>query len=86
MIFSNKINKIPSGSNLSLYATSSTDFDMFIFTNLSQKKNLSITQILRCINTNKTYNYNKVIKLNSNHLCVCFDNNMSIINNDEKEN
>lgn len=83
MIFSNKLNKIPSGRNISLFAKSANDYEMFIFTNLCQKKNLSINQILRCINTNDTFNYNKIIKLNSNHLCVCFDDNMSIINNDE---
>ncbi len=82
MIFSKKINKISSGKNLSLYAKSSIQFDLFVFLNLTTKKELTYSNILKCSNTNNSYNYNSVIKLNDKYLCVSFDDNMSVISSD----
>lgn len=83
MIFSNKMHKIASGTNISLFATSKNEFDYYIFNKNTQKKKIILSSILQCLNSNLNYNYNAVIKINSNHLCVCFDDNMSIIKNDE---
>ena len=81
MIFSNKIHKIPSGKNISLYALSGNRFEYFVFSNCTQKKTLEYSSLLRSI-TNNEYSYNAIIKLNDNFLCACLDNNMSIIKNE----
>ena len=83
MIFNNKIHKITSGKNISLYANSSNEFDFYIFNNNTEKRKLIISSFLQCLQTDKNYNYNAVHKLNDNYLCVCYDNNMSVTLNDE---
>ena len=81
MIFSNKINKIPSGKNISLYAIGGNRFEFYLFSKCVQKKILEYSSLLRCT-SDSNYSYNSVIKLNDNFLCVCLDNNMSIIKNE----
>ena len=83
MIFSNKIHKLPSGKNISLFAKDSNKFDLFIFNNNTEKKDIIISSVLQCLSTGKQYNFNSVIKLNDNYLCVCYDDNMSVVLNDE---
>lgn len=82
MIFSNTIYKIPNGKNISLFFNSDNDFDLYVFSNNTKKYNISYSSILKCIYTNENFNYNSVIKLNENHSCCAFDDNMSIINNE----
>ena len=83
MIFSNKIHKIASGTNVSLYATNNNEFEYFVFNKNTEKKKIIISSILQCLNSGSNYNYNSVIKLNAQFLCVGFDDNMSIIKNNE---
>lgn len=82
MIFSNKLNKISSGKNITIYATSSNSFDLFIFNNNVKKKNLIFSDILKCISTDESFSYNYVCKLENKFMCVCLDDNMSIIKNE----
>lgn len=85
MIFSTKYKKIPSGTNLSLFPTSANEFDLYLFKNELQKKKLVYSNILKCQNDNQKYNYNSVIKLSDNYLCVALENNMSVVKNNEKQ-
>lgn len=83
MIFSKKINKIPTGDNLTLYQTSSNSVNAYLFNDSTIKYQIEFKPILKSINSGKKYNYNSIIQLNSEFLCVCFDNNMSIVKNEE---
>lgn len=82
MIFSSKLNKISSGKNISLYAIDQNNFDMYIFNKNTQKKNLTYSNILKCTSTDEYFNYNYLCKLENNFICVCLNDNMSIIKND----
>ena len=84
MIFSNKISKISSGKNLSMYATNSGEMELYLFNKKVQKKIITFSNIVKCSSTNNNYSYNHITKLNDNFLCACFDDNMSVIKNDEK--
>lgn len=79
MIFSNKFQKISSGKNISLYALDKNTFDLFVFLNSTNQKQLIFSNTLKCNPTNKTYNYNSVIRINDTFSCVCFDDNMSVV-------
>ena len=83
MIFSTKINKLPSGKNISLHSNKNDELEFYLFTNKVSKKIITFGSYLKCSSTNYKYSYNSVIKLNDNHLCVCFDDNMSVIKNEE---
>ena len=79
MIFSNKIYKIASGKNISLYAENEDEVIMFVFKELCEKKIITFNPILKCGNNSEKYGYNKIIKLNSLHNLVCLNKNMSIV-------
>ena len=83
MIFSTNINKLPSGKNISLFSNKDNELEIYLFKNKISKKIISFGEYLKCSSTNYKYSYNSVIKLNNNHLCVCFDDNMSVIKNEE---
>lgn len=83
MIFSTQIKKISSGKNPSLYVENEDTLDLYLFNNGTHKKQLIYSDILKCLATNVKYSYNSVIKLNEDFLCACFDDNMSVIKNEE---
>lgn len=82
MIFSNKIYKISSGNNLSLFAEDSNNLSLYIFNKQVNKKNISFDDGLKCTDLNEKQNYNMLIKLNNEHSVICFDKNISVINNE----
>lgn len=79
MIFSNKLNKISSGKNITLFATSNNNLELYLFNKNIKKKNLIYSNILKCISTNESFSYNYLCKLENGLMCVCHDDNMSII-------
>ena len=81
MIFSNRIYKIASGKNISLYAENEDEMIMFVFKELTEKKLIDFKPVLKCSNHSKKFGYNKIIKLNSLHNLVCLNKNMSIVKN-----
>jgi len=83
MIFSNKIYKISSGKNISLFAEDENNIKMYLYKDFVFKKNISLNNSIRCEDLGKKLSYNKVIKINDNHSCICFDKNISVINNEE---
>lgn len=82
MIFSNKVYKISSGSNISLFAKDKNNLLMFIFSGLVSKKHISFDNSVRCVDTGEKFSYNKVILINDQHKCLCFDKNISVTNNE----
>lgn len=81
MIFSNRIYKISSGKNISLFANSSDKLTMYIFKNLIEEKQIDLSSTITCKNILAQHGYNKVIKLNNLHYLICFDKNTSIVEN-----
>lgn len=82
MMFSNKIHKISSGTNISLYANDINNLTIFVFNDAVYEKNINFDNYIRCKDLGKRYNYNMLFKLNNNHNCICFDKNISVINNE----
>ena len=83
MIFSNKIYKISSGKNISLYAKNENEILMFIFKKLGEFKSIKFSSMLKFTNLADNYGYNKVIKLNDLHNLICLNKNISIVKNIE---
>ena len=79
MIFSNKIYKIASGKNISLYAEKEDEILMFVFKELGERKLINFYPSLKCSNFADKYGYNKVIKLNDLHNLICLNKNMSVV-------
>ena len=82
MIFSNKINKISSGKNISLYSTSKNEFYLYVFNKNIKRKKIIFTYPIKYISTDDSFSYNYLCKLENNFICVCFDDNMSILKNE----
>ncbi len=80
MIFSNKIYKISSGSNPSLYAKNNNDLILTLFKNLTEKKEIVFSPSTKCLNTSDKFGYNKIIKLDNQFCLICFDKCVSIVN------
>jgi hypothetical protein len=81
MIFSNKIYKIESGNNPSLYINNEYVYMSFYNKSLvlyTYSKN----NLLNCV-FYKKYNYQKLIKINDKQSCICYNNEMRIINNED---
>ncbi|MBQ4541702.1 MAG: hypothetical protein IJA23_02485 [Clostridia bacterium] len=81
MIFSNKLNKISSGKNISLYALSKNEFEFYTFNSNVKKKKIIYDLPLKCLSTDESFSYNYLCKLENNFMCVCHDDNMSILKN-----
>lgn len=82
MIFSDKIFKITSGENASLFATENNKMNLYIFD--KSLKNYQISTILdrNCV-FYKNYNYSKIIQLNSNTICVASNGYITLLNNND---
>lgn len=82
MIFSDKIFKITSGGNVSLFATENNKMNLYIFD--KSLKNYQISTILdrNCV-FSKNYNYSKIIQLNSNTICVASNGYITLLNNND---
>lgn len=80
MIMSNKIYKITNGKNITLYANSVDEMFLFALNDITRKFIISKSNGLKCSQTNETFAYHYVQKLNDEHISVAFDDNMSILN------
>ncbi len=85
MIFSKKIYKIVSGKNLTFYPENENEFSTFVYDNITKKYFIKIGNTVKSGLLNSNLAYNQITKLNDKHSCVCYDKNISIINN-EKQN
>lgn len=69
MIFSDKIFKIISGDNVSLYATSSEDIYLYLYNKLTKKYKILINSNRNCVFCDN-YNAQKVIELGNDILAI----------------
>lgn len=70
MIFSDKIYKINSGTNVSLYAKDNNTLLLYLFDKTLKSYDILINSDKKCVFSN-IYEYKKIIKLNQNHICPC---------------
>ena len=85
MIFSKKIYKLVSGKNLTLYSEGENNFSVFVFNKTVKKYNVSLYPKYTSTPEPENLTYNQITKLNETHSLVCYDKNLSIIEN-EKQN
>ena len=85
MIFSKKIYKLVSGKNLTLYSEGSNTFSVFIFNKGVNKYLVNLYPEYKSTLETENLAYNQITKLNESHSLVCYDKNLSIIEN-EKQN
>lgn len=79
MIFSNKIYKVSSGKNLSLYNDSNQKLIFTVFKDLVEKKEIVFSPVTKCLNTPNKFGYNKVIKIDNRYNLICLDKYISIV-------
>jgi hypothetical protein len=79
MIFTKKNYKIPSGTNPSFFAVNSDEIEFYVFDSSTYKYVLTFSNTLKCSGTKTTFPYNYVCKITNDTMCVCFDDNMSVI-------
>lgn len=82
MIFSNEVYKLSSGLNISLFSENANLISLYVFNRITHLKNVDKTKSFRCVNSGKSYNFNKIVKINKTHKAICFDNNISVIENE----
>ncbi len=81
MIFSNKIYKLASGKNVSIYAEDYNTMSMFICGEKISKRKIIFSEIVRCVRTQtKLLEGNVIKKINNNHLCICKDETITVVN------
>lgn len=85
MIFSKKIYKLTSGKNLTLYHETDNDFSVFVFNKATNQYSITLFPKYTSVVKNEKLSYNQITKLNEIHSLVCYDKNLSIIEN-EKQN
>ena len=83
MIFSSKINKLAGGANVSFFPISVEKTEMYVFNDLTSKKNISFlgSNFVRCKDAGVKFSYNKLMRINGSFLAVCYDKNISVIQN-----
>ena len=79
MIFSNKIYKVSSGTNPSMFAENNNKLTLMLFKELVEEKEITFSPSIKCLNTSNNFGYSKVIKLNDQHSVICLDKCISII-------
>jgi len=82
MTFSNKIFKLEKGKNVFLFPQTDGSIELYLFDKSLNFYSFSTEFKPNCIFLNK-FNLHKIIKLNSNHSCVCYGEEMTIIKNEE---
>lgn len=79
MIFSNKIYKINSGYNATLYAESLDKLNLYLFNKTLKKYQIQLNNYKNCVFI-KQYNHKKIIQLNTNKICTCANGFITIEN------
>ena len=82
MIFSERIYKIINGNNPSLFTNKTDSLDLFIFDKSLKKYAISLDLNRKCVFIDD-YNYKKLIQLNDNLYCVCYNDFISLVNKNE---
>ncbi len=80
MIFSNKIYKIASGKNVSLYANNDNSMIMYYYNEKISKRNIIFAEIVRCVMSSTSLEGKFAKKINDGHIFICQDESMSVIN------
>ncbi len=79
MIFSDRIQKVISGRDATLFASDSNTLNLFICDKVLKKYRISININKNCV-FSKMYNYKKIIQLNQNTICPCSNGYITISN------
>lgn len=80
MIFSNKVYKLASGKNVSLYAENDKTMSMFFYNDKPCKRKILFSEIVRCVKTKEPQPEGTYIKkINDSHLFVCKDEIVAVI-------
>ena len=82
LIFSSKIYKLETGKNISLFSETENNLNAFLFNKSMNLYNISTNNKINCTFLKK-FNYHKIIKLNHNHSCICYGNDMTIYKNED---
>lgn len=77
MIFSKKIYKIESGTNISMFAQDQNNLSIYLYSTNLKKYNISLSDEKKFIFV-KSFNYSKVIKLNQTAFCPCLSSYISL--------
>ncbi len=80
MIFSNKMYKLASGDNVSIYAESYDNMTMFFHNEKLCKRKILFSEIVRCVKTNTSLEYKFAKKLNEKHIFACINDDLAVIN------
>ena len=79
MIFSNKIFKITSGKNATLFQKDENTLNLYLFDKTLKKYNILLNNKKNCVFV-KEFEYQKIIQLNNETLCICNNNYITTIN------
>lgn len=82
MIFSNKIYKIINGQNATLFEKDENILNLYLFDKTLKKYEISIKENKNCVFINES-NYEKIIQLNKNNICVCSNGYLTVTNETE---
>lgn len=82
MIFSDKIFKIISGDNVSLYATSNEDVYLYLYNKSTKKYKILINSNRNCVFYDN-YNAQKVIELGNNILAIGSNDYITIMDKND---
>lgn len=82
MIFSDKIFKIIDGENVSLYAEEDDKLNLYIFDKSLKYYRISTNLNRNCV-FSKNFNYNKIIQLNQDNLCVASNGYITLLNKND---
>ena len=82
MIFSDKIYKINSGTNVSLYAKDVNTLSLFLLDKTLKTYDILINSDKKCVFSNM-YQYKKIIKLNQKQVCPCSNSFITLCDESE---
>jgi len=82
MIFSSKIYRLEKGNNVSLYALNDNELNLYLHDKSLNLYRISTNFKMNCSFLNNS-NHHKIIKLNDRHSCVCYGDDMVIVENEE---
>lgn len=77
MIFSNKILKINNGYNATLFTKDSSFLNLYLSNKTLKKYKIQLENNKNCVFI-KEYNYKKIIQLDTNVICPCYNGFITI--------
>ena len=82
MIFSNKIYKINSGTNPTLFANDKSTLSLYLLNKTLKHYLISLNNNKKSIFQNE-YNYKQLIQLDNEYYCPCYNNYITLINKND---